>query len=382
VALALVLLFGASQMIQGFARLSRRDLGFETAELVTAKIATGELLSGEEERRAFVAALEAELLAIPGVSAAGLSSVNPLCCGDWGAVISVEGLERPADAPPLVVHHRLATPGLFGALGVTLLRGRLLQPGDSLGSEPVVVVDARLAERFWPGADPLGRRLKRGRPDSEHPWLRVVGVVSAVDDTGDYTETWYLPWAQNPLAPSGDMLHPMLRTTLPPIRLAPELRAAVARVQPGVAVFDTSGMDAIRAGEIAEERLGTQLIGAFGAFGLLLAAVGLYGVLALATQRRRGEIGVRLALGAAGSSVVGLVLRDGLRLLLAGTTLGLGASAVLARLLRALPLQRGPFEPAPAALALLLLAAAALAACWIPARRAAAVDPLEVLREG
>jgi len=381
VALALVLLFGASQMLEGFLRLTRTDLGLETHGLVTAQIALGDGLAGADERRTFAAALEREIAAIPGVSASGLSTVNPLCCGDWGAVISVEGLERPETAPPLLVHHRLVTPGVFEALGVTLLRGRLLRDTDTRGSEPVVVVDQRLADRYWPDADPIGKRLKRGPGSSDHPWLTVVGVVSAVRDEGDYTETWYLPYAQNPDAPSSDLLHPMLRTPLPAGRLAAQLRAAVARLRPDLAVSEVASMDEIRGREIAGQRLAAQLVAVFGGFGLLLAALGLYGVMSLGTARRRGEIAVRLALGADRRRVVGMLLCDGLALVLAGAALGALASLALARALQALALDGGPLEAAPALLAIGLLGAATLLACWLPARRAGIVDPLVVLRD-
>lgn len=376
-ALSVVLLVSAGVMSDHFRRLRMSDMGFDVEDLYTMRVPLQQSRYATPEARSdLVRRLGERIAAEPGIASVGFTSVNPLCCGDWGATIEIEGTERSPSDPPLLIHHRYVTPSYFETMGIDFLVGRGFDPSDGLDAPPTVVIDQSMADRFWPGQDPIGARLRWAVPDAE--WHTVVGVVADSHMEGDYTEAWYLPFHQNPLGRSADNLHVMLRTTAP--TAVDATRRAVAEVDPNLPTYEAATMTALRDELIAQDRMGSTVSVAFAAFGLLLATFGLYGLLAYLVELRSREIGTRIALGAPTGSILWMVLGQASRLLGAGLAVGIVAAITLNATLRRIVVGvelAGPelLVPLVAFLALVVGAAA-----LVPALRATRVDPAEAFR--
>jgi predicted permease len=318
---------------------------------------------------------------LPGVAAAGATTMNPLGGGDWGAPVNVEGRGNAVPDDAYNVNHRLISPALLQGMRIPLLRGRAFTWDDVDRRPGVVIVSDQMAKRFWPDQDPLGKRLRIARPNT--PWLTVVGVAGNVADArdpGDPPETWYLPYAQQAAAAAAETVHLMIRTDVDPQLLVPDLQRAVARVDPSLATYGISAMDSYFSRSLRRERLGARAMAAFGGFGLLLAVIGIYAVIAFAVLQRTQEIGLRMALGAERRTIAAFILRRGVSLGLMGLALGTVAAVALNRLLVGLLAEIAPLEPAAVAGAAAVLLASIMLACYIPARRAARLDPLVALR--
>jgi predicted permease len=376
VALAVVLLTGAGLLAVSFSRLAAVHPGFETANLLAVPV---ELPSPEYDGTAggFYSALIERVAAIPGVAAAGATSTNPF--RQYGFSNSVTPEDAVAFAPPsglVQAGWRAVTPGYFAAAGVPLLAGRAFTPDDRDGGSRVVMISHGLASRLWPEGEAVGRRILwgglTGRPRT------VVGVTGDIRDVhldADATPMLFVPHTQVPM-PSMTVLVRAPNAS----SLIPQIRAEIRRIDPALALPAMARVDDNRARAFAGPRFNAWLLGAFALIAVTLAATGVYAMLAFAVGERRREIAVRLALGAKPSAIVVMIVREGLRLTLAGLAAGLLAAAWLTRYLGSLLFGVEASDPATFAAVGAALAVLALTASVIPARQASRMDPLEGLR--
>jgi len=300
------------------------------------------------------------------------------------------------DSPPAggvatgIVANDWVTGQYFEALGARIIRGRPLVPSDSQTSEPVVVINETLAKQYFRGDDPVNRRVAWGGASNHGGWMRVVGVIGDIKQAGlgrpTEPQTWQ-PWAQVPYDavannPTGIFrsLKLMVRSSVPPASLVPAIRAEIRRLDPALPVTGVQTLDEVVGASAASQRFNATLLGAFAAVALLLAALGIGGVLAISVSRRMQEIGIRLALGAHRGDVLLMVVRQGMTLVLWGLAIGVPAAYVSTRVLRTLLFDVTPHDPVSFAAATGVLCAVALAACAAPALRASRVNPIAALR--
>ena len=393
VALAFMLLVGAALLLASFRAVLAIDPGFEPAGVVTAAINLPSTAYRSESALGEVAdRLLERTRALPGVGAAGVTTTIPFG-GNYSSGIILAAGSEPGGAESIVAPLLVsASDGYFEAMRIPLLRGRYFDRRDTASTPPVVIVDERLARRFWPGRDAVGQRLLRPAnptgvldlltrgPDARS--YTVIGVVANVQVTGLTPKdppvgAYYFPYAQQPAR----SIVIAVRSAKDPEAIITPLRSALASIDRELPLYDVRTM---------EERLDRSLVGrrmpmivatAFGAVALFLAAIGVYGVLAAQVTERRREIGIRMALGSSASDVFRLVMRDGARMTLLGIVAGLAGTAAIARLMARLIYGVRPTDPVVVVGVALLLAAVALVATWLPARRAARVNPAAVLAE-
>jgi putative ABC transport system permease protein len=382
VALALLLFVGAGLMTESFARQLHGDLGFRPSKLWCVQLTppVGRYPFGAR-RGELAEQLLAETRNVPGVQAAAVTTVNPLGGTTWSVPVEIEGRPQPSNGASIVINHRLASAGLFQAMGIALLRGRDFNRQDVATSQPVVIISERMAARYWPGEDGLGKRVRLARPGAN--WLTVVGVVGNVQDfsAGEVRlETWYLPFAQGAATPAADTLYFMVRLQSSAQNTMDSVREAVRRVDPRLALYNIVAMDQFFSESLSRDRFGAYAVDLFGGFGLLLVALGSYGVIAYSTAQRTRELGIRLAFGAAPVSILSLILKQGLRLSAGGVAIGLVASFFLNRVFSRFLVGLSSAEPAVLAAAVVVMLVVCLLSCYIPARRAMRVDPIVALR--
>ncbi|HTI37902.1 MAG TPA: ABC transporter permease [Vicinamibacterales bacterium] len=376
--LAILLLSGAAAMVENLLALQRRNLGVAATGLLSLVVTPSIDAYPDGTTRAVLARRIVDRMSdIPGVTAAGITTVNPFGGSSWGASVIREGHDT-GSRDAIQVNHRLVTPATFRAMGIPLLQGRDFTWDDAAGGEPVAIVSERMSHQLWPGEDALGRRLRIARPGQ--PWLTVVGVVGDVADArdrGDPDITWYLPLLQFAGTPAAADLHLMLRA---PSGVMADVRGQLAGIDPTLAAYDVSEMDDFYARTLDRNRVGAVTITVIGAFGLLLAALGVYGVMSFGVAERTGEIGVRMALGATRHAIMSFVFARAARLAAAGLVVGSAGALIVRRVvasfLPAVP-QSGLGPSVLAAAALVVVIACA---CYVPARRATRVDPLIALR--
>lgn len=383
-ALTCVLLVGAGLMLRTLHNLYRADLGFSTARVVTFNWGWLPMpLPPYDQTAKRIAAIDlavARLGAIPGVTHVGAASILPVSTGGNGGLLHIEGTAAKGGEGPWAARAH-TVPGLFAALDIPLLAGRNFDARDTVGSPKVAIIDANLAARHFPHGDAVGRRFVYGDqpPASAADWFEVIGVVAATRNPGAGAPArfqTYVPHTQIP----GTLLTFTLRTTVPLASLMPSVRAAMREVDPELPVFGESTLDAQFTGGIATQRLTTLLLGSFGALALLLAAIGLYGAINVHVGERRREMAVRLALGAAPRSLARFVTGIGLRLAALGLGFGLLGALGLTRLLTIVLYGVSPLDPLILASVVALLALVGIVAAWLPARRAAQIDPMIALR--
>ncbi|HEY0763620.1 MAG TPA: ABC transporter permease [Pyrinomonadaceae bacterium] len=382
VALAVVLLVGAGLLIRSFQRLRQVDIGFATENRLTMKMVLPmPKYAKPDSRRAFYDQMLQRVEALPGVEAAGMITVLPLSFNGMNFSFSVEGRSSPSDVQLPFALYRVVSPGYFRAMGITLQRGRFFDGHDASDSQPVLLINQRLAEQYCPNEDPIGTRLKIGPVDSPNQWLTVVGIVNNVRQTGLYEQKHeiYVPYAQERrafMAPR-DLV---VSTKGDAASVVGAVRQAVWTVDKDQPVSNVRTMDQVVAAAISKERFQSLLLGLFAALALLLACVGLYGVISYAVVQRTHEIGVRMALGAKPVDVLRLVIRQGLGLTIIGLVVGVAVGSVVTRVLSDMLYGVGTRDPLTFVGAPLLLLIVALLACYIPARRATRIDPLVALR--
>ena len=378
-ALATVLLVGAGLLIKSLGELQGVSPGFEPRGLLVGGVMLPERQYKEPAQRvAFYRALADRLLASPGVVAVGAGSPLPFVGGDSSGSFDIEGQTLGPNEPGPHGRSRTVSPGYFSALGIPLRKGRVFTDDDRLGTDPVVVIDENLAARYWPAQDPVGKRVRRG---SSAPWMTVVGVVGHVLHTSLAGETdkgtYYACLYQRPLPGTSFAIRMQPGVAA---SAAAVIGAAVAGLDPTIPVQRASTMSERIDESLGPRRFVVWLLVFFAAVALLMAAIGLYGVISYSVTQRTQEIGVRMAMGADRRSVVGLVLRQGAALTLAGVLAGAAGSAALSRLMASQLYNVSPFDAGTLAAMVGILTATALVATYIPARTASRVDPLSALR--
>src|SRR5271167_33689 len=380
VALSVILLIGAGLLMHSFQRVLRTNPGFRPEHVLTASIDLPPTEYSQDEKVAsFYKQLMEKLSRMPGGAAAGGSTDLPLL-GGWTHAFTVEGYQPPPGPQLSLGNHSVIYGDYLQAMGIPLLRGRYFTELDGPKSTHVLIVSESLAKKYWPGQDPLGKRLKWGPPESTDPWLTVVGVVGDVKqgplETAADAHT-YEPYAQlgAPLS-----LRVAVRGQADPAGLAVDVRAVVRSLDRQLALGNVRTMDEVISRSTASRRFSLVLVGSFAALALVLAAIGIYAVLAYSVARRTHEIGVRMALGARGGDVVRLVLGQGLRVTAIGIVFGIAGALVLTRFLQSLLYEVRPTDAPTFVGVLLVLVGVSVAASYLPARRAMRVDPIVALR--
>jgi putative ABC transport system permease protein len=372
VALALALLIGSALMLKSFWRLTQVNPGFNAQNLLTFNLFLPEARYPKEQDRVlfFEQALE-RIRNLPGVNAAGMISNLPVSGGRLNTGVSAESSQP---SPAIAANWRAVTPGYFRAMQTPLRSGRYFDERDTANSIWVGIVSESLARRLWPNQDPIGKRLA-GRP-----MVTVVGVVDDIKMGSLKDETplqLYMPYAQ---IPWWDGVAMVVRTTADPLSLTASVRQEVLALDPDLPVFNVNTMEQVLSTSVTQPRFYTLLLNLFSGLALLLAGIGVYGVMSYAVAQRTHEIGVRVALGAQDRDVLKLVVKQGMMAPLLGVALGLITAFALTRLMENLLFGVSATDPLTFVVITLLLTTVALLACYIPARRAARIDPMVALR--
>jgi len=380
VALTLILTLGASLLLNSFVRLLNVDLGFRADQVMAAVILLPNAkYPNAKSKMEFYRRVIEQVKVLPGVESASATDSLPYSGQSGPGQVRIEG--RPAVAiidPSLQSEISSVSTDFMQTMSIPLLRGRFFNEHDTAEAPPVIVISDTAAERFWPREDPLGKRLSFG-PEGQGPWRQVVGIAKSTRNAGlDQSPRphIYAPVEQAP-SPANFLL---LRSTLPPSNLTSMVRQAVMAVDKEQPVFLAAPLESWVADSIAKRRFGLFLLGLFGALALILAAVGIYGVVTYTTGQRTREIGIRMALGAQSRDVLRLVIKQGMKPAFLGIAIGVVGALALTRLLKSLLFGVSVTDPLTFILVTVLLGSVALAACWLPARGAAKVDPLVGLR--
>ena len=376
-AVALVLMTGAGLLMQSFSRLMKVNPGFSSDHRMTFLLnLPPNRYTQPEIQTQFYRQLIERVKALPGVDAAGLTSYLPLS----GAIRFVyfcpeDTVCQGVGKDPLLALRQVST-GYFDTMRTPLLRGRVFSERDSATSPPVAIVNQTVADRYWPGKDPIGRHIANSRDMLQR---EIVGVVSDVKFNAlnvASSEEMYLPLEQVPWPTTTLIVH----SPGDPQALVSGVRTKIAEIDPNLPVTSIASMESIVATSVAQPRVLSQFVGVFAGFALLLSAIGIYGVMAYSVAARTQEMGVRMSLGAEPRDIVKLVVGQGMRLALLGVAIGIAASLALSRLMGTLLFGVAATDPLAFSLAAVVLVTTALVACYLPARRATRVDPIVVLR--
>ena len=377
--LSLVLLIAAGLLVRSFNNLLSVDPGFKADHTLVGRVAVPWTRYREmREVRLIADRLTERLALLPGVTSVGVTSTAPFSSGDNQQNMLVRGRIPGPDEPIPVASVRRVSPGYFEAVGTRLIAGRAFTPADRDSTELVAIIDETVARRYWPDRSAVGERIGTG--DRENPrWRTVVGVVASVRHQNLAKPPDH--YVYYPLAQSNTWtLDLVVRSSTADPGLGEAVRREVSSIDPDLPFYDVHTLEEAVSRSVGTRRFTQLMLTGFAACALLLAAIGVYGLMTRAVTARIREFGVRLALGARPGQIEALVLRQGIRLVLIGTALGVVGAFGATRLLRALLFEVNPADPVTFAVAALVLGAVALAACWVPARRATGADPLEALR--
>jgi len=389
VALSLILLVGAGLFLRSFWQILQVRSGFNSHNVVTAQIwlsfpndpSQNRYLT-VPKRAAFMREVLRRVSALPGVEAASIGGGGslPLARSRNQISFTIEG--RPADSEHSPVAELAAvSPEHFRVLEIPILAGRNFTDSDDDKALPVAIVDQTLARQYWPNENPIGKRVKSGPIQSTNPWLNIIGVVGDVKtDSLELQEAPHIYLSDFQAPAYNSVIY--LRTAGAPGTLGDAIRPAVEAVDPNVPVYAVRTMEDVIARSMAERRFALQILGFFAGVALLLAAIGIYGVMAYTFSQRRHEIGIRMALGAQPRDILRMALSEGMTLVAVGLGSGLVGALILTRFLRSMLYAVSPNDPLTFVALPALLAAVALLACFVPARRATQVDPLVALRDG
>ena len=381
VAVSFILLIGAGLLINSFFHLRNLDPGFRADHLLTMKVDLPEVKYPNGERRAvFFDDVLRRIGALPGAESVAVAGNLPFTYDGDSASIAVEGIpDPPPDQWPDVIY-RAVGPGYFGTMGIPLVRGRDFTDQDRGDSKKVVVVSEKTAQHYWPGEDPVGKRLKTGATNSDAPWREVIGVVKDVRQNSFIAPPkmqMYFNYRQLKDLAANALI---VRTKVEPMSLAASVRNAIWAVDKDQPVADVDTMDHIVAEAIARQRFSMLLLGIFAALALLLASVGIYGVMSYSVAQRTHEIGIRIALGAARGDVLKMMVKQALKLVGAGLAIGVVVAFALTRVMASLFFGVSATDPITFAMISLVLLVVAIFASYLPALRATKVDPIIALR--
>ena len=393
IAVALVLLTASGLLLRSFEKMRAVNLGFEPDHTLAAIY---DLPEGQYRTQSTIDAFDEELLRslreLPEVDAVGITQVLPAMGNYWGIAFTIEGYVPPKGAGLNMAAMSPVRGDPFEALGIRLLRGRAFTDSDKAGSQLVAIVNRKMAERYWRGQDPIGKRLRRGMPETATPWMTVVGEVDDVKLGSPDEET--LPQVYQPVtqtvssegvfATAGELSATdgwiVLRSRVAPEQMETMLRATLEKIDPQLPLYQMQTMEHAISDSEAPRRFNTVLISSFAIAAVLLSVLGIYAVIAFSVALRQQEIAVRMALGCQRSGVLLLILGSGIRLAAVGCILGLLGAAVASRLLRSFLFDVSPFDPGVLALSAVAMLLLALAASALPARRASSTDPMMALR--
>ncbi len=387
IALALVLLAGTGLLLKSLSKLGGVNPGFDPNGVMTAALALPRVKYNTPGKQiTFFRTVLRRLSAAPGVTVAAAGYPLPFTGNAASASFEIEGQPVAPGSPGPWGNVRYVTPGYFAALGISVLRGRTFTGDDRTDTERVAVIDEGMARRYWPGEDPIGQKIRRGDHD---PWATIVGVVgnirfdqlageerSSGNIESDQGGTYYFSMYQT-FAPYGFIT---VRTNGDPLSLAGTIRSAVRSVDPDEPVHDLATMQQRLWASLGPQRFSVSLLGIFAGMGMLLASVGLYGLMSYDVAQRTHELGIRMALGAQQSDVLGMVVRQGLKLALLGVAIGIVGALALTRLLSSLLFGVKPTDPLTYSGVIVVISAVTMLACYIPARRATKMDPMVALR--
>jgi putative ABC transport system permease protein len=380
IALSLVLLVGAGLLIRSFMRLQQFELGFNPEHLITMRVQLpGSKYKERKQVADFFQQLFERIEAVPGVQSAGAISTIFLSDTPNSTNFAIEGRPQATGAQSIEVPLDAVSAKYFKVMGIPLISGREFDERDATGTPPVAIINETFANRFFAGEDPIGKRYVYGGPAPDHPWITIVGVVGDMRRTGfdrPVRPETFLPESQNP----DNALTVVARTSGDPASFAGMLRDQVWSIDREQSVYDIKTMDQTLSEMLSQRRFNMLLLGVFASVALLLAALGIYGVISYSVSQRTHEIGIRMAMGAQSRDVLSLVVRHGLVLTGTGIGAGLIASFGLTRLMATLLYGVSATDPVTFIAIPVVLAGVALGACFVPARRASRVDPIEALR--